>query len=669
MRKTTLFIVIIALITNLFASVSAFAAPVVPESGGGNKSDLYGSGNELVISRENIYEMSVDFDDILTIRYFETEEAQFTTSIRIRNDADVYINGYRNYDASVKALIAATYGTIRFVLEDSSDDEVDYDKVFITTYKHMVVDSVNLATGRASAKEGNVSTIVFDENNPDFITTLFDREGNPLEWSSVKENDVIAVQQTIGDRIVSVCTLVNDVVTGKITEVRVDEGTPVNPATTIYTIGGKEYKVNPFYINSKIKLGAEGTFYLDIMGRIIYFDAPKVIPKYGYIIAACETGTLDKFTQVKMLTFNGEVKIFDTASIVYVSYTDGDTYREYESIISGDLLELGRGYSLLENATTTKKQLVVFGLNSSGKINNLVFPNTLETGKADSDYFAMYRTDTVATYDLDKKKFIINGTSVYFDDSTIIMQAPATYDEDDYRLIPISALVEDAVAWYNVSAYDVNADKIASLILVESVVDLTSGAAGIAMVISKSTVKNAEGDIVQKLTAIQNNMTVELLGDSNSTFNSINTGDIIVPYFNSRNEVRGFDVITAIESDWNGMVTGDIDLGPGFEDDVYIVGDNRYTFSKVTGKSGSRIELENGEDFIIRGDVSIYAYIESGVGATNKAVIPTLGYDVFDIDGDVYYNAYFDEINPVYALVREYDEDIKEVVFFLFNLR
>ncbi|OQB15261.1 MAG: Surface layer protein precursor [Firmicutes bacterium ADurb.Bin193] len=637
-----------------------------------------GTTDEITIARSNIDDITTDdttisSNTVFKVKYYETNNATKTSTFKIRNNANVYINGYKDdSNASVKTLIKAAYGVIRFVLEDTDDDEVDYDKIFITSYKHMVVDSVNVSTGRAKGKEGDITTIIFDKDDDRYSTTLVDKSGKPVEWSSVKENDVIAIQERRGDRTVSVCTLLRDVVTGEITESRDISVTDFNPDPNgkIYTIGGKDYKVNPYYADSKIKLGAEGTFYLDIAGRIVYFDGITTAKSdYAFIIAAGEAGTLDKVTQIKMITFKGEVKTFEVASKVNVSYTDGTTYEENEQVNDEDLLDDTKPYALKDNSNNTIKQLVTFGLNSSGKINKLVFPNTLETGKADTDYLTLYKTDTSATYDLDKKKFTIDGTSVYFDDLTIILQAPGTDDEDDYKIIPLSALVEDAAAWDNVSAYDVNSDKVASLILVESDVDLTSGATGIAMVISKSSKKNDSGVTVQKLTAIQNNKTVELLGDSNSIFNSISTGDIIVPQFNSKNEVNGFEVIASIDLDSEGKVTGNITEAPGFDDGVYVKGDNRYTFSKVIGKKGSRIELEIGEDLIIKGDVSIYAYIESGNGAANKAVIPALGYDVFDIDDGVYYDASYDEIAPVYVLYREYDEELKEVVFFLFDER
>jgi hypothetical protein len=285
----------------------------------------------------------------------------------------------------------------------------------------MIVEEVNTTLGRVTGT-GQMYNIVFNPNNNEWSSRLVDINGNELEWTSLKAGDILAVQEVIGSVLKLItATLVENTVTGMVG--MIDEG--YTPEETEYGIGANTYKINYNVFFDDLELGDEGTFYLDIMGRIVDFRQSSAGRVYGYVMAIAPPyeGSLEVSAQIKLYTSQGEFITYNTAARITVIDEDGAAH----SIDADEILD-----------RVTTGQTVTFTLNSEGRINTITLPRTdyATTG------FRLYAEGTNATYNRTTESFVIrdgySSKRVYVDENTVIIQvgvAQYGYNYDDFALV------------------------------------------------------------------------------------------------------------------------------------------------------------------------------------------------------------------------------------------
>lgn len=260
-----------------------------------------------------------------------------------------------------------------------NDGDSSYDVVVMTEYVSAVVETVNISKDKITLG-GRTVTFDFDDDNKTYI--FLDDEGNELTLADFEEDDVVAyVSDTENPKdadYLKIVKLSNSVIIGTVDSVQNNK--------QIVTINNEEYKVIDTAVWNQISTpGTEGTFYVGLTGKIIYFDGSAVVGKYGYIIGAGTDGWNDEIV-IKMLTSKGIDRYTLRTSLTDKTGFDIDDY-------IGETVE--------------------YKINSQGLISSL---NILDTTAFDSKYNA----DTE----------ILNGK--YLDKNTLVFVIDAEDKNESY---------------------------------------------------------------------------------------------------------------------------------------------------------------------------------------------------------------------------------------------
>lgn len=269
------------------------------------------------------------------------------------------------YDDEAEAFVE----DVEIVLIENDDDN-SYDVVVMTLYTSTLVDTVDAKKDKMSLK-GKTITFDFDDEYKTYI--FIDDEGNELTLADFEEDDVVAYvadSDNLKDAdYIKIVKLSNSVISGTVESVHTRD--------QIVTINDEDYKVTDSAVWAQIsKPGTEGTFYVGLTGKIVYFDGSTVAGKYGYIIDSGTEGWDDDVV-IEMLTNKGIDR-----------YTLKDT---------------------VDFDTTYEGKLVEYKINSKGLISTLTVLDTRDFADAE------YNDGTE----------ILNGK--YLDNSTQIF----VIDEDD----------------------------------------------------------------------------------------------------------------------------------------------------------------------------------------------------------------------------------------------
>lgn len=311
--------------------------------------------------------------------YVDSLNSSRTKTLTIDEDATIEYN---------KAALAANE-TIATKIADKDDVEIvfiendgdsDYDVVVMTEYVSAVVETVNASKDKITLGSRTV-TFDFDDDNKTYI--FLDDEGNELTLADFEEDDVVAyVSDTTNPKdadYLKIVKLSNSVIVGIVDSVQNND--------QIVTINDEEYKVTDTAIWNQISTpGTEGTFYVGLTGKIVYFDGSAVVGKYGYVIDAGTDGWNDDEIVIEMLTSKGIDRYTLRTSLTDKAGFDIDDY-------VGEAVE--------------------YKINSKGLVSSL---NILDTTTLDSKYNA----DTE----------ILNGK--YLDKNTLVFVIDAEDEDESY---------------------------------------------------------------------------------------------------------------------------------------------------------------------------------------------------------------------------------------------
>lgn len=419
-----------------------------------------------------------------TVEYYEDSDATKTTKIDVEKEARVYVNGCdmklttADYPIDLVKLVGTNDATVEFV--ENTDDKY-YDMVLVTVYEHGIVDDVETARERINFVGGN--SVKFDSSDKNQVVKIADKNGNAMSLEDIKSDDVLAMlveldsvsRNSSGEvnianarnfadaaNKLTIIDLGANTVTGNLSESN-DDKEEIYIDGTKYDIGvDVDGNQNKFFKNGKAKLGTEGTFYLDINGKVIGFDGTTGgSTSYGYIL---QTGyntnnTFDKGWEVKMLTADkgivtytlnssitiddGESKktdLFDASTKPFADFTikadfkknPGSRIVEYKLTSSDEIKSLNfyadatdvKANSEFKESSgkidgkTLANDVVVFNLDgseiddaTSGNISTLVDEGEYTGVVADKDsseYAVFVITDGQAAYGKDNGMFVVD---------------------------------------------------------------------------------------------------------------------------------------------------------------------------------------------------------------------------------------------------------------------
>lgn len=228
---------------------------------------------------------------------------------------------------------------------------------------------------------------------------------------------------------------------------------------TIYTIGGKDYKMND-YISSQfgvdnslaeLRAGEKYRFYLDYRGEITYFEEMSAVNQYAYLLAAGKKsgGTMSKQAEMKLVLDTEEIVILPLADEVLYN---GVKTSEIDVINSADIQK--------------GAQLVRMKLNSKGEIRELntaysLCNTPLYKGVGyDPTKFNMVM-EYSGTRPMGNNRFMFTSTNYAYDANTLFFYIPSSGREEDYRVYKGTSGADRVKGTYKVKGYD--ADNVLTL--------------------------------------------------------------------------------------------------------------------------------------------------------------------------------------------------------------
>ena len=213
-------------------------------------------GKTFVVDAEDAVEFNNKNELVYEDKNGRVKRIEFAANLDV-----IYNNrAFLNYDRST---LLPSYGTITAFDYDGNGK---YDIMFIRDVKRYVVNWVNAEKNIIYPKPvGTTKLDAVEFDNDEYIVNLYNIEGEKIEFSALKEWDVLSVEESAnadGKKCVDI--YVSDAFArGQVTLIS-DDG---------ISIRNKEYDVAESLDADSLKIGDSGTFYLDYYGRVAAFDA------------------------------------------------------------------------------------------------------------------------------------------------------------------------------------------------------------------------------------------------------------------------------------------------------------------------------------------------------------------------------------------------------------
>lgn len=647
----------------------------------------------LTVSSDQMENCWTDENKRLIFEYFETDTSRNTTKITIDKNAQLYYNGFiMDFKTDI---LRDYYGYASFE-KKNADSSADYDTIYIDDYETIVVNTNSTSSYKITSKNAT-KFVSYDPTDASITAKLYDENGSEMPWESLKTDDIVAIRR-FSDASKTVVTgnklPDSNKITGMVKRV-LDEGSPY----VEFTINGKKYSIDPKALGyDDIALGDEGTFFIDIMGGITYYSV-QINTKYAYIVKVGDNGnSLDRRAALRLYTSDGEYKIFTTAAKVEI---DGISGINSSNDFTSDIAVTKTGADAKSIIRKQGKMWFVTGSDSNGDTITAVkalAPGQVITYKLNAEGYitsierAANKTEVYNTkgkftqFDVDKPLIYRSGngalsgaaSKVFTTDNTVIMVAPTldyngnvikdpdSLTIDDFALININKLIDEQ-EFLHADIYDVNDDKEVGFILVNSIVDLIDPTSVISLVSRVELVIDDDNEYVYALSVLQNGIAKEnndaLLTAEDNAYD-IQSFDTIIPKYDLRGRVKGATILAKIDYDSH------YDYNYRYGVDFSGVPENtekiKYLYGKVTGKYKNGLDIAGGRgtDITAASTANVYIYGQGGSIHT-KATLGSLDVieysnsnDEFYVDG---YPCY------VYAIAREYDGDVTDVVLYIFR--
>ena len=363
------------------------------------------------------------------------------------------------------------YGSVKLV--DSGDDGVDM--IEILDYETLVVYAKpTTADYRIQDKLKTTHYLILDPSSAEYTYTIT-KNGNTIQTTDISANDVLLYARSTDGSVITV-TDTAKVITGSVKA--------VNSSDETITIEDTDYRMSDAcreYIKTndgrEIKAGVSGTFYVDALGTIAYatLSAESADP-YAYIsslIDDVETGNV-YVTAYLPSNSSSAAKVYTLATRVKV---DGATLndkavenalKQTSGMSNKDAGVADKVYG--PNMTPTYSdvaQLVRMKLNNEGKISEII---TLDKEKGQNeDVTKLVRYQDLGRYYYTSSSFredSTTSTSLFStNSSTTVIYLPMDRGErDKYSSKTPTSSFSSGESYY-VEAYNVNASKIAGLVV------------------------------------------------------------------------------------------------------------------------------------------------------------------------------------------------------------
>lgn len=532
------------------------------------------------------------------VEYFTDENSSKTTTAVISKNAQLIYNN-KSAEFDTELLNIADKSAYMTLLDTDSDSE--YDIVFITEYKNLVLDYVS--SNKAVGKDKSI--IRFDEEDYKMYSGY-----NEIEPSELKEWDILSVAESLDGTYKEIYVSRNSF-SGKVSA-KGNDG---------YTIDGKLYKVAPGCTDT-ITVGQTAEFCLDISGKIAAVKAASnVSDGYAYLTNAYRNESGDNVI-IKITDKSGKQASLTLADKLKVN---GSTVTAEEALES--LTEDGKAV----------KQLITYAVNSSDKVTELnIAKDMSESGAADTEHFSLNVKLDKTVYNASTGKL----GNVRVTDSTIV------FDVSDSNNISITdkSIFENNQT-YTGYVYDMSESYSAGVIVLVDTAFKPNANASTAVVKKIATGTNKDDSETDILTALVDGEEKTLYAADDTILvkedgKKLEAGDLIQYKTDADGNIAGIRVLLDT-SDKNEEFTANP------ENDLTIV------YGKVTKRFNDSFNVTVNDAAAVNYSINDDTIVYIADTSKSKHSIKTASFD--DVTA-------YDEDENNRVFVRIYDDSVKEIV-------
>lgn len=557
-----------------------------------------------------------------------------TTTVSIAEGAQVYYNGVSGATNIPSATdLLDMNGTIELALLDTQNTDADYDTVYITAYNTFVVDTISKSASRVTSKiTDGISRITYDESDGKVRASLVDANGAAMDWEDLNEYDVLIVKWAkTSAKDIYEAQIVENKVTGTVTS----KSGSLDTKDFEVTIGGTSYEVANSAVESEasIKLGDEGTYYLDNNNKVVYIDKTSSRSNnYAYVVnyGAPGAGDLVDTYQLKLVTKDNALVIYDLKKKIRL---DDDSNVDVSGIDFDEMVG----------------KVITYKTDSS---DNITAIDTAVSGQ-DEDVFSYYKANTtIDAYDKDEMSFKVEGKRIYINSNTIIFNV----DQDDAADTEVVALpnLADDTAFYGVTIYDLDDDDYVGCLLLDDARNEVLGANDYATFVTNvGETSDEDGDDVVYIKGYTSLDEVTYTTDSVTlTTAKSYIGKLVVPSYNADGSVKSFKVV--------GVDSGFGTDRSGVEGDLSYV-NTKKNYVYLDGTLGSE---EDGDAYKIKPATNVYVYDSTSTARTKYKVGEVMSYIGYDDEDGLYIDSDNKNLDvTVYIYIN--DGDVVDMVYYI----
>lgn len=291
--------------------------------------------------------------DVGTIYY---DDGKRVKSYSIASDAFYVYNG-RALPTITDDYFKNIYGSVTVI---NNDDDKEAEAVIIWNYTDHVVENYVSHSETIFTKSAGVS---FNISDMEYRLT---KNGSEIEPTELARLDIISVAQT--DEIINIMAS-DTVVSGKLEGENTEDGE--------YIINGTVYEKGRS-CKDGAELGVEYDFYLDVFGKIFYFEKSGTDNTAYLYSSFIDTDIDDNAAFSKVFTVKGNLETLEYAD--RVSVQNGNDIKVYDE---NDLIS-----SLLKPNGENFDGLIQYELNANGEVSKLKLPKDVDFEAWNNDFFA-----------------------------------------------------------------------------------------------------------------------------------------------------------------------------------------------------------------------------------------------------------------------------------------
>ncbi len=318
--------------------------------------------NTLTIAEEDIDSVSSAIDGYTYSYWVDGSTATKAHTAKTSATPLVMYNGKAVANVTTALLVPETGSVV--LIDNNGDDK--YDIIDIWEYDLVYVFSASQSSGNVVGYFDRQKTYKFDEDDDDYHVTFLNSYGGAASMSDIKQYSVLYVYQSLDEEEKKV-VISNNKITGEVTQISEEDGE--------YTINGIAYEISPG-ARGRVELAVmdSGDFYLDADNRIVGFEGSTVIRKNMGMFIAVNDGGLARGYQIKILTANNGVQIYNLASTVKVNDTKMSSEDIYDYAFTNALFGLNDeeyGRTGIKRADPSRAGFL-YKLNTNNEISEMI---------------------------------------------------------------------------------------------------------------------------------------------------------------------------------------------------------------------------------------------------------------------------------------------------------